>query len=449
MRKKLAIIFALAVLFAAVLVLRPWESRSQDVPRFFDRLPDADLIGKANILELSEALEVTNYHLKVPFREFLTREFILQQGKSFGIDIQKPAFFFANESEWGVEDFGIMLQVRDSSLVRTGMERLSRFVKIKDTVVYQRKVHKHANADLFFAHGKDWLLIYHGKKFTRTFHDVVFAKRYEIAPNWRDFLNKAQYSGSPIIAHVTTSNLNDYGISSVDLRLSNDSSSITLIGEVHQSDSIGIRLKDQGPVFEQQEYTRTLANLHLDVSGLRNNPDDPIVRLLKYLAAKVSFPVNDFLMAWEGDVAFRQGGLQSYREKFIESELDEDFNVTEVVKYKTIKVPGYSAYFTMNPSYPDFINRLMIKGILTYPDKRYRILFSPPVEMEQEKQSVAFHTASYYEKPEEGSGNRILFTHDKTRYTFQLDSIHPHTYYCRFNIPLRHFIPENDPSNEF
>ena len=123
MRKKLAVIFALAVVFAAVLVFRPWESQDKDAPRFFDRLPDADLIGKANILELLETMKTTTYHFKIPFREFLTREFILQQSKSFGIDIKEPAFFFANEKDWEVEDFGAMLIVQDSSLVRSGIGR--------------------------------------------------------------------------------------------------------------------------------------------------------------------------------------------------------------------------------------------------------------------------------------------------------------------------------------
>ncbi len=449
MRKKLALIFALGALFAAVLVFRPWEMEDKNAPRFFDRLPDADLIGKANILELSETIKSTTYYYKIPYREFLTREFILQQAKSFGIDIQKPAYFFANEADWEVDDFGAMVLVKDSAMVRTGMERLSKLIPFKDTTVYDRKVFKNQGSNLYIAYGDDWLMLYNGKNFKRTFHDVLFAKRNEIPPNWRAFLNKAQFNGSPVVAHLTTKTLEAYGISSVDFRVANDSTSITLSSSVHQKDSVCVRVKPYGPSYEMQEFTHTLVNLHLDVSALRDQPNDPIVKLLKDLAAKISFPVNDFLMTWNGDVAFRQGGLQSYREQFIESALDENFNVTEVVKYKSIKVPGYAAYFSMRPNYRDFLNRLSVKGILTKPDQRYRLLFSPPMELHKEDSAFALHTATYFQRPSVGYENSIMFTHDKTQYTFYLDSTQRNTYYCRLRIPLKQIVHDRLPSDDF
>lgn len=448
MRRKLAIIFALAAVFAAVLVFRPWESNTEDTPRFFDRLPDADLIGKTHVLELSESLEQTTYNYRIPFREFLTREFILQQSKFFGIDIQKPAYIFANESEWRLSDLGVMLMVKDSASVRSGIQRLSNVVHLKDTLVYDQKVYKNPESNITIAYGADWLLVYYGNAFKRTFHDVLFAKRNEIPPNWRSFLNRTNFEDSHLVAQWSSKNLDEYGIHSVDVRLQNDSSSITLNGQVHQHDSIAIRLLDSGPTYDKQEYTRTLANLHLDVSDLQNRPNDPIVRLLRFLAAKVSFPLQDFLMTWKGSIAFRQGGLQTYSEKYITSELDENFNVTEVTRYKTIKLPGYSLYLSMQPTYKDFIDRLMVKGILTKPDRRYRFLFSPPLALQEDSAAIALHTATYYEKPYQGTSNRIMFTHDKTSYTFHLDSIGPHTYYCRFHIPLQRLVQPYIPNDE-
>lgn len=448
MRKKLAVIFALAVVFAAVLVFRPWESQDKDAPRFFDRLPDADLIGKANILELLETMKTTTYHFKIPFREFLTREFILQQSKSFGIDIQEPAFFFANEKDWEVEDFGAMLIVKDSSLVRSGIGRLRKMVDVKDTMVYEQHVYKASG--VYFAYGNNWLLIYNGNDFKRTFHDVLFAKKNEIPPNWRKFLNRATFDTSPVVARLASKDLTEIGIASVGFEIANDSTSVTLLTSIKQIDSIAIGLKESGPMFEKQEFTKTTASLHLDVSKLKDRPNDPLVKLLKQLATKVSFPVNDFLSVWGGDVAFRQGGLQSYSEKYVESELDENFNITEVEKYKTIKVPGYSAYLSMNSNYPAFLNRLMTKGILTKPDSRYRVLFSPPMRLEKNKGAMSFHTASYFEKPSTGTENSFMFTSNKTNYTIYIDSLGSHTYYGRLHIPLEHIIssnlvPPNDP----
>ncbi|PWL32900.1 MAG: hypothetical protein DCO96_00685 [Fluviicola sp. XM-24bin1] len=449
MRKKLAIIFGLAAAFAALLVLRPWESDEEDVPRFFDRLPDADIIGKANLLELTESLEQTTYHYKIPFREFLTREFVLLQSKSFGIDVQNPVYFFANENEWELRDFGAMFHVKDSSLIEKGVRRLSSVVKLSDTLIYDQRVYQNRSSKISIAYGSDWLLFYCGDDFKRMYHDVLFAKRNEIPPNWRAFLNQTKMDGTALVAKWSSKDLDKYSINAVDLRLQNDSTSITLLSQVHQNDSIAIRMLDSGPTYAKQEYTRTLANLHLDASGLRDHPNDPLVQIMKQVAQKISFPVQDFLMAWEGSVAFRQGGLQTYREKYIESELDENFNITEVVKYKTIKLPGFSLYLAMNESYPDFLDRLKVKGILTKPDKRYRLLFSPPLALQEDESAISLHTATYYEKPDTSTANSVMFTYDKTPYTFHLDSLGTNTYYCRFHIPLARLVETNIPTDEF
>jgi hypothetical protein len=448
MRRKLALIFALAVVFAAVLVFRPWESSNQDIPRFFDRLPDADLIGKANVLALSESLEQSTYYYRIPFREFLTREFILLQAKSFGVDVQKPAYFFANESEWQLEDAGAMLIVKDSSLIRPGIQRLSRFIRLSDTSIYNQTVFRNAQKKLTIAYGEDWMLVYHGDKFKRTFHDVLYAKKNEIPPRWRAFLNHVKFDGTPLVANLTSGNIEKYGFDAIDLHLQNDSTSLTLEGAVHQKDTVSIQLLDDGPFYEKQEYTKTLANFHLDITRLRKAPDDPIFRLLNYWAAKISFPLKDFLAHWDGAVAFRQGGLQSYSEKFITSELDENFNVTEVVKYKTVKLPGFSIYLGMRPNYTDFINRLMVKGILTKPDRRYRLLFSPPLALQQEDTAVALHTATYFERPKTGTQNSAFFTHEKTAYEFYMDSIGTQTYFCRLRIPLEELVSKYIPADE-
>jgi hypothetical protein len=290
--------------------------------------------------------------------------------------------------------------------------------------------------------------VYYGDDFKRTYHDVLFAKRNEIPPSWRSFLNRNSFANSPLVAQWTSSNLDEYGINAVDISLENDSTSLTVNGQIHQNDSIAIRLLPEGPVYLRQEYTRTLANLHLDASRLRDYPNDPVVKIMKQIAAKISFPVQDFLMAWQGSISFRQGGLQTYKERYIASELDENFNITEVTKYKTIKLPGYSLYLGMNPDYREFLDRLTVKGILTKPDRRYRLLFSPPLALQEEEASIALHTATYFEKPSIGSANSVMFTHDKTEYSFYLDSIGTHTYHCRFQIPLQQLVKRYIPADE-
>jgi hypothetical protein len=161
------------------------------------------------------------------------------------------------------------------------------------------------------------------------------------------------------------------------------------------------------------------------------------------LGEKISFPVNDLMNAWEGDIAFRQGGIERVREKYIESELDENFNVTEVVRYKTVKVPGYSVYLSMNPTNRALIDKLLHKGIMTKQEGKYRMLFSPPLQMSQTDTSLMFHTSKFLPVLYPNSQNEILFTHKKTPYVIYLDSTNLKTLYGRLQIPLDRIISDN------
>ena len=93
MARNLVIIAILAVIFAGLLYLKPWKSTDLP-PRFFDRLPEETIVGKTDILELSKMLQPAIFKSKAAFRDFVTPEFILSQGKGYGLDIQSPVYFF-------------------------------------------------------------------------------------------------------------------------------------------------------------------------------------------------------------------------------------------------------------------------------------------------------------------------------------------------------------------
>lgn len=443
MRKKIAILVAFIGIFMSLLIFRPWEPEPERGPRFIDRLPDADVIGKSNVLDLTRALSSSMYYYRIPFREFLSPEFILSQGKAFGIDFQESAFFFADEKDWEIQSFGILFKISDSSSVHTGINRLENLIDLEDTLVYNRTVYKYRKQGIYFAYGKDWLLVYQGKSFKRTYHDILFAKNNEIPPKWRVFLNQESNTGHRIIAQATTENLAENGIESVLVSVTNDSSSLTLNAQINQLDTLAFQIKKSGWNYLPQEFTRTNASIHYDVGRLRNNPNDPIIRLLTKLGEKINFPVNDLMNAWEGNVAFRQGGIERIQEKYIESELDENFNVSEVVRYKTVKVPGYSVYLSMNATNRQLIGKLLNKGIMTKQEGKYRMLFSPPLQMNQTDTSLMFHTSKSLPILHPSSQNEILFTHKKTPYLIYLDSTSVKTLYGRLQIPLDKIISDN------
>ncbi|MFT6243721.1 MAG: hypothetical protein ACJA0U_000371 [Salibacteraceae bacterium] len=443
MRKKIAILIAFVGIFVALLFFRPWEPEPEKGPRFVDRLPDANVIGRSNVLDLTRALSSSLYHYRIPFREFLSPEFILSQGKAFGIDFQESAFFFADEKDWEIQSFGILFKISDSISVHEGINRLTKIIDLKDTVVYNRTVYKYSEQRIYFAYGKDWLLVYQGGNFKRTYRDILFAKINEIPPKWRAFLNQESNAGHGIIAQVTTQKLAENGIESILITATNDSSSLTLNTQINQFDTLAFQIKKSGWNYLPQEFTRTNASIHYDIGRLRNNPNDPIIRLLTKLGEKINFPVNDLMNAWEGNVAFRQGGIERVEEKYIESELDENFNVTEVVKYKTLKVPGYSVYLSTNASNRQLINKLLNKGIMTKQEGKYRMLFSPPLQMNQTDTSLMFHTSKFLPVLQPSSQNEILFTHKKTPYLIYLDSTSVKTLYGRLQIPLDKIISDN------
>ena len=59
MTRKLVIFFSLIALIVALLFLVPWNSDDKEAPTLHDRLPNADLIGTANVLELSALFSKT------------------------------------------------------------------------------------------------------------------------------------------------------------------------------------------------------------------------------------------------------------------------------------------------------------------------------------------------------------------------------------------------------
>jgi len=102
MFKKFSIIFILAAALGAFLFLRPYIFKKKDIPRLEDRLPDGDFIGRAYILDVARETSGMLYFNKVPFRDLFSYEFILGQGKLYGLNLQDPVYFFANEGgDWG------------------------------------------------------------------------------------------------------------------------------------------------------------------------------------------------------------------------------------------------------------------------------------------------------------------------------------------------------------
>lgn len=301
---------------AALLIYRSGEAE-EETPRFVDRLPMADVIGRTNVLNLSRDLVPVTYNNQISFREFITPEFILSQGKVNGLNLQRPVYFFGNQTKGEIEEWGVMIHVSDSSKMFSGIKRFGKVTELKDSTLFNQRVFIFPEYNLTVGYGKDWLLVSDRKAFKKHFDHVIHARIKSIYPRWRRFIEEKLYAEKSLQMSVISKELLTYGVESALLASSSDSMSLTLHARVTNMDTIPFSLKEGGERFEQTEFTRRLINLHLNIDRLKENTDHPLYTVLRNAAKKVSFPLTEFLETWDGNITYRQGGLQTIVEPYI------------------------------------------------------------------------------------------------------------------------------------
>lgn len=439
MFKKISLILILSVGLGAFLVLRPYIFHKNDFPRIEDRLPEADFIGRAYVLDVARETSGMLYYHKIPFRDLFSHEFILSQGKLYGLNLQNPVYFFANETG----DWGAIVAVSDSSKIFEGIERLRKFVEIDDTLIDDQKVFRYKKEHGFLSYSANYMLLYKGQNFDSTFQRVTKAKLKDLAPSWKAFLKEKQFKDEKLVIYSNWSKLKENGVETAIFAHDSDSVSFSLLAYVRNKKPLNVTMKNSGQNLRNGEFTSKMLNVHLDISKLRDDPSDPLYKWLVKIGRKVSFPTKDFLDAWEGDLSFRQGGYQIVKETYIESILDEDFNVTEVEMTKDVKVPGFSLMFSVNKKGRKLINRLLQKGILTQEDEYFRFLYSPQLKMKTKGNYFIFHSGQYAPKSEEHGKNSGIWTQRGTKVEFSLDSLSKYEAFGSIYIPVDRIVSRN------
>jgi hypothetical protein len=441
MRRVVAIIaiILLGLGLTVLLILRPWEVEDE-TPRFVDRLPMAEVIGRTNVLNLSRDLIPVTYNNQISFREFVTPEFILSQGKINGLNLQLPVYFFGKQPKTEITEWGVMIHVSDSSKVLPGIRRFEKVTELKDSTLFEQNIFIFPEYNLTVGYGEDWLLISDRRSFKKYFDHVIHSRLKSIYPRWRRFIQERLYAEKSLQMSVMSDELLQYGIESALLASSSDSMSLTLHTRITNLDTIPFTLNDSVRRFERTEFTRRLINLNLNIDRLRADKDHPLYLLLKETSQRISFPLNDFLETWNGDISYRQGGLQTIVEPYIVSELDENFNVSEVVKYKEKKISGFSLQLSLGDNRPEFLRKLYSKGILTQEENKVRMLYFPPMNMRTQEESVSFYTSSFQPETISDSTQSVLWDFNYTPVTFTIDSLEAKTAYGKINIGLKKIL---------
>jgi len=443
MLRKLLLIFLLALGFGAFLFFYPWKEVPSEPPTLKNRLPVSAIIGETNLLELSDQISKLLYYYKIPFRDFVDPNIILSQGKKYGLDVQSPLYFFADDSLTTIKNWGGMIKVQDSSKIFPVIDILRKRTKIIDTLIDQQTVYFAEKFNVFLTYGSDWLLLYQGDSIQTVLHSIHNATLNRTHPRWKNLLYQSKKNAQVLNAEIQTDKLSDFGVRSALIDMSNDSTGLVFNARLNHYDTLAFQIKKDGAALSSQEFTRQMAQLNFDIERLRKNEKHPYRIFMSKLGEKINFPTNELLNAWDGQLAFRRGGIEYIREQYIESVLDDDFNVTEVAKTKTVKISGFALYISSNHLMRDFLTNLQEKGILSKENRKYRLLYSPPLNLKQTDSSVLFYTNKYAPVPELNTQNEIMWTFNYTPVQFFLDSTGTKDLFGRIKIPLKKIIFDN------
>ena len=419
MLKKLLVIIILAIILGIFLYLQPFIFSKTPNARIIDRLPDADFIGRVNILDLTKETTDLLYFYKTPFRDLTSADYILGQGKTFGLDLQKPVYLFFNkDGEWGA-----MILINDAEKAKQGIEKLKQNIGIKDLSTNKTFLYFIPKLNLHLHFSNNYLLVYSGKKIKTIISHVKNAKYKGISNLWQDFFSKSTFKNETTVIFSKWQELKKYDIDYVMLAHDSDSSNVKIKCYFHKLKNESFSAKENGLSFSNYELPKRSFELHLNPEKFRASKDNPLKNLLIAKGKKISFPTASFIESWGGIISFFEGGAQEIKERYIASDIDENFNLTQKVKYRTVSVPGYSLLFNTNEKGPEFIEKLFSKGILSKDGKKYRVLFSPPLNMTKKDNYYLFYSGERIPKVTESSKNEAYFPINGTNYFFKLDSI--------------------------
>lgn len=437
MLRKLTLIFVLAILFGAFLIIRPYINKPEPPPSIEDRLPDADFMATVDCIRLAREISGMMFYYKVSYRDFLSPEFILSQAKSYGLDIQKPTYFFANKDG----EFGILTHLIDSTRLKQGIEKLNYFFDVKEIKVKNQKVLKIKGHKAYLFYGNDYLCFYQGDSLKEQISRICYAKTNQVSPYWVELLIQRHTIDKSVLLF---SKLEDFKEINIDKAIAYpifDSTSVYFYTQLKSKDTIPFKLKEGGKNFVQGKFTNLAINLHIDPTYLREHADLPLYKYLMKQRSRIHFPFKEFMNYWGGDLSFQQGGWITVNQKYIESELDEDFNITEVLKSKSMKVSGFALNYSLSNKSNDLINLMMNKGFLTEQEGKYHLLLSPPLNLVNNKDyTQTFYAAEKSPKMEESSKSFVMWSHKGTQFTAYIDSVKTFDFYGGLSFSLKNIL---------
>lgn len=432
---KIVLIALLCAALGLFLYIRPRLFAPKPVPTLMDRLPESTIIGRYSLLDVARETNSMLFKQKMPFREYLTYDFLLSQGKNFGLDVQKPGYFFSD----GRKEWGTFLAVIDSSKIQNGIMRLQQYFEVTDTLVYERRVQQIESVNISIYYDKSFVFIYHGKQLKRRLGKALFAEPNEIESSWKKFMALKTFADEKIVLYSESDKLKKYGVDYALFSHDSDSLNVKLKTYLHASRDLKVRMKDPGLAYQISPNSSKAMNIHLDISELRKDHNHPIYQFVSDFGRKISFPTDAFFDAWQGDLSFQEGGKELVKEEVIEMGYDEEFNPIELRTERAIPISGFSVIMAVNENGKDLVNKLFAKGIINKQGKKYRFLFSPPVTLSILPDKIMAFTSTQ-PKTVQGSTSNGVWNYKGTNIYFQLDSLNRHEVFGSFEFPVSRLL---------
>jgi hypothetical protein len=437
--RKISTLLLLAGALGLVLFLKNILFQKPTPPRLIDRLPTADFIATANILELAKETNGMLQYNKISARDFTTYEFLLGQGKMYGIDLQQNVYLFGNEDG----NWGAMARLSDSSKIMGGIERLKKFVDISDSVFNDHKYYYNLEDKSYLHYGDGYVFFYKGNDFKTVLEQVITARHLGIHKDWKRFLAQKQFRNEHLVIYSNWPKLKSLGIETAMFAHDSDSSSFKLKSYLKKTKPLYFKQKENSLSYASSLGTQRMIDVHLDIEELKKNKQDSMYVQFSKIGKRFGFPIAEFIQAWTGDLCFIEGGMQKVKEQYIETVLDEDFNEQEISREKEILIPAYSAMISMNEYGQLFLNKLMKKGILRREGEEFRFLFSPLLKLKKNGSIYQFYSGPSAPKLFTSTNNHVTWTNKGTKYFFSIDSLTRHEVFGSLQIPVRRIFRRN------
>ncbi len=431
------------VLLAGVLgLLLLFKNRnSLSDPQFTlrERLPVSDILVRAQILELSKQIGPMLFKYKLPIREFASADFLLSQGKQFGINIQSEAYLFLNRD---LKEWGFLISLNDSSKMVQLVDRFRKNTPIADSSRNKIRILFFSEPNVYLCYQKSYALLYFGNQLNQRLDKISGKGKPRIEKEWQHFFHLNSQKSNTILAYSEADFLKSWGFDYALVTPKTDSITVHFNGLFHTPIPHGIHFLTQAKGLPNKPSDTKAIELHVDSTFKHQAIAKNLTAELNTFGKKIGFPTGSFLKAWDGNLSFREGGRVNSVEKIIVTEFDENFNPKETVRLQPISVPGYAVVFGSNAYGKAFLNALFEKGILRNESNKLRFLYAPLLTMKQDKNQFFFSSVAQFPKLTNASGNYVHWTQNNAPFSLDLMGCGADYFVVNMDCPATYLIYE-------